>query len=143
METHLPIPRIGVGVLVAQHHHILLGERTHSHGSGTWCIPGGHLEFGETPEECAVRELKEETGLSALSTQEGPWVNVLFPNQQKHYISLFVIVKEYEGILQNPEPDKCRSWEWHSIQDLPQPLFPSVENLLKKTSLERLLMQER
>ncbi|MFM9634943.1 nucleotide triphosphate diphosphatase NUDT15, partial [Streptomyces galilaeus] len=56
--------RVGVGCLVVNdQNHILLGLRLGEYGKGTWGMPGGHLEFGETIEECCVREVKEETDL--------------------------------------------------------------------------------
>ena len=55
------IPRIGVGVIAENSDGLmLLGKRKNAHGEGDWEPPGGHLEFGETPIECAIRELKEE-----------------------------------------------------------------------------------
>jgi len=38
-------------------------KRRYEPRAGAWCLPAGFMEYGETPERCAVRELKEETGL--------------------------------------------------------------------------------
>lgn len=58
------IPRVGVGVFVInEKDHVLLGKRTGSHGAGTLALPGGHLELHESFQECAAREVLEETGL--------------------------------------------------------------------------------
>jgi 8-oxo-dGTP diphosphatase len=58
-----PVVRVGIGVFVWKDGKFLMGKRLGSHGSGTWSIPGGHLEFDETWQQCAVREVLEETGL--------------------------------------------------------------------------------
>ena len=58
------IVRVGVGIYIFnQEHQVLLGQRKSVHGYGCWCPPGGHLEFGETNEQAAIREVKEETNL--------------------------------------------------------------------------------
>ena len=49
-------PRAGVGVVITRGDKVLLLPRKNVHGEGTWSTPGGHLEFGETLEACAVRE---------------------------------------------------------------------------------------
>lgn len=66
------LPRVGVGVIGERADKILLGLRKGSHGAFTWSPPGGHLEFAEAVEECAKRELLEETGLKATSVSLGP-----------------------------------------------------------------------
>ena len=56
--------KVGLGLYIFnEKHQILLGLRKSAHGNGTWCPPGGHMEYGESFEEGAVREAKEETGL--------------------------------------------------------------------------------
>ena len=42
---------------------LLLVKRNIEPKKGMWCLPGGFMEIGETPEDAALRELKEETGL--------------------------------------------------------------------------------
>lgn len=143
MRSNLQVhPRVGIGVLVVKDNKILLGERIHSHGSGTWCPPGGHLEFGETPQDCAARELMEETSLIAEELIPGPWTNDFFEPEQKHYVSLYMIVPQFRGTLVVKEPEKCRRWEWFAYQQLPSPLFLALRNLMKEYSLYDLLSQD-
>lgn len=123
-------PRVGVGVLVEQNGKVLLGLRKGSHGTFTWAPPGGHLEFAEGVEECAKRELLEETGLRAVSCTLSSWVENVMENGQKHYITLFVIVNQFEGEVQLLEPDKCEGWQWFSWNELPQPLFASLASFV-------------
>ncbi|MCH9633490.1 MAG: RNA pyrophosphohydrolase [Chlamydiae bacterium] len=139
MSTFSSFPRIGVGVLVFQNSKILLGERINSHGAHTWSPPGGHLEYGETPEDCAIRELKEETGLTALNTTQGPWTNDFFEIEKKHYISLFILVNDFQGDPIVMEPSKCAKWDWFDLNALPKPLFVSFQNLMTAFSNEQLL----
>ncbi len=57
-------PRVGIGIILFNSkNEILLGKRISSHGESTYGNPGGHLEFGETFEECIIREVLEETNL--------------------------------------------------------------------------------
>lgn len=58
-------PRVGVAAFVVDDRgFVLVGKRKGSHGSGTLALPGGHLEWQESWEDCIVREVKEETGIS-------------------------------------------------------------------------------
>lgn len=132
-----PRPRVGVGVLVIKEGRILLGQRKGAHGSGCYSPPGGNLEFKETVEACAVRELAEETGLKPLSVRLGPWTqNVI--DEHKHYISLFVIIPEFEGEPQLLEPNKCEGWDWYPWDNLPHPLFLPLTSLIESVGLEYL-----
>lgn len=57
-------PLIGVGAVVFNdRHEILLIKRGKAPNYGQWMVPGGTLEWGESLEECAVREVREETGV--------------------------------------------------------------------------------
>lgn len=124
-------PRVGVGVIVHDGSRVLLGRRIGSHGADTWCFPGGHLEFGESPLQCAERELLEETGLQSNDLSVGPYTNDIFDEEGKHYVTLFVLAAYGGGTARVVEPDKCREWSWFEWPDLPAPLFLPIQNLLK------------
>jgi 8-oxo-dGTP diphosphatase len=56
-------PRLTSGVLVVHDGKYLLAERNKENYNGYWIIPGGGVQFGETIQEAALREIKEETNL--------------------------------------------------------------------------------
>jgi 8-oxo-dGTP diphosphatase len=100
-------PCIGVGVIIVRQGLVLLGQRKGSHGSGSWAVPGGHLEFGETVENCARRETLEETGILLGNIALGPFTNNVFELERKHYVTLFVTSNSFDGEPKALEPEKC------------------------------------
>lgn len=130
-------PKVGIGVIVVRGNSVLLGKRKGSHGAGTWAFPGGHLEFAETPEACACRELLEETGLTASCARPGPWTNDVI-DSNKHYITLFLFVTQFFGEPLVLEPHKSENWEWFDWDHLPQPLFASIQTLVQNEGIEKL-----
>ena len=109
---------------------VLLGERIGAHGAGTWALPGGHLEFGESVEQCARREVLEETGLDVEPIGAGPYTSDVFSAEQRHYVTLFVLARGAHGEPQRREPHKCARWQWCRWSALPTPLFAPLQTLL-------------
>lgn len=125
-------PAIGVGVYIYnEKKEILLGKRKNAHGNGTWCPPGGHLEWNETPEECACRETTEETGLTISHIEPMGFTNDIFFEEGRHYITLHMKAIIVSGKTCVMEPDKCERWDWFEWDNFPSPLFLPVQNLRK------------
>lgn len=61
-----PVP--AAGVILVRDGDVLLVKRRFDPRAGWWCLPAGFMEAGETPEQTAVRELQEETGVIAQLT---------------------------------------------------------------------------
>jgi len=131
-------PYVGLGVIIMKDNgQVLLGKRKGSHGAGTWAFPGGHLEYMEELEDCAKREVKEETGLGEGNIElidENPITvtNDFFKREDKHYVTLFMRAKYLFGEPKRMEPDKCEGWEWFYWDNLPHPLYVSTKNLIKQ-----------
>lgn len=121
--------RVGIGCIIFRQNNILMGLRKSMLGKGLWGFPGGHLEPWETPEECAIRETLEETGLVIEHFQRGPWTNDII--DEKHYVTLFMLAHSEFGEVTLQEPEKCKEWRWINFQSLPMPLFQPIQNLLK------------
>lgn len=131
-------PQIGVGVLIFRNGKLLLGRRKGSHGAGDWSVPGGHLEFGESPDMCACREVFEETGLQINAVHNVTFVSDLFPEIHRHYITLLVAVHHVQGEPQRLEPEKCEGWQWFAPEALPQPLFAPLRTWIARDGLAAL-----
>jgi len=59
-------PTPAIAVIMQRDHEVLLVRRKYNPQIGTWSLPAGFLELGEEPEQCAVREAKEETNLDIV-----------------------------------------------------------------------------
>lgn len=122
-------PYVGVAVMLLREGRVLLGQRLGSNGAGTWALPGGHLEFGESVEDCAIREVLEETGLQVRLVARAPYTETVFADVGKHYVTLFVVGQPGPGAAQLREPAKCSGWHWFRWSEMPQPLFAPLESL--------------
>ncbi len=127
-------PRVGVAAVVTRNGRVLLIKRKNVHGSGSWSTPGGHLDFGETPEQCAIRETQEEVGIEITNVRFIAATNDIFEAEGKHYISLWM-----GGTFVSGEPKITADYEvaelgWFEWDSLPSPLFIPFENLVNQRS---------
>lgn len=116
--------RVGVAVLLRNYEgEYLFIKRQGSHGAGTWAFPGGHIEFGETVEKTAAREVEEELG---IKINPGDFFRLdAFTEsfiEGKHYITLYLEAETSE-IPRIMEPEKCSEMIFISLQTPPGPLF--------------------
>jgi len=132
----------GFGVVLVKNGKILLGKRNpdrfkadSSFGSaGEWSLPGGKLDWGETLEEGAKREVKEETGIDIYNPKVISVHNC--KNKYAHFVTVGLTAKKWKGEARVMEPDEMVEWRWFDLKRLPYPrYFPSfevIENYRKK-----------
>jgi len=127
-------PGVGVGIMLLKDNKILLGKRHDDpekagsalHGEGTWTMPGGKLEFGETFEKGAYREVLEETGIKIKNPSVISLTNEILDDA--HFITIGLLCTEFEGQPAVKEPDEITEWKWFLLDNLPEPVFsPSVK----------------
>jgi len=131
-------PLVGMGVLVMRQGMVLLGKRLGSHGAGYFAAPGGHIEFGESFEHAARREVREETGLEIENLRLLTVGNYLFSrtNGDRHYIDVDFACESPAGEVILKEPDKCEGWQWYELDQLPEPLFIVTKRMIESLEAE-------
>lgn len=117
--------RVGVGVMIVKDGKVLLGRRQGSHGAGEYAWPGGHLEYMESFEACAKREVMEETGMEIQNVRFLRLQN-LKRYAPKHYVDVGLMADWKSGEPKRMEPDKIEGWDWYDMDDLPEPLFAAL-----------------
>ena len=120
---------MGVGVVFVREGKVFLAQRQGSHGEDTWASAGGHLEWGESLEECARREAMEELGVVVGELRFLCLSNIIA--YDRHYVDV-----EFLGDIgdQEPrlaEPEAFSRWGWFPLEDLPEPLFEAVRYALE------------
>lgn len=103
---------VGTGVIIIKDDKMLLGKRRGSHFAGHYSFPGGHQDYGETWEECVLRETEEECGENfKIQVRNGRPIfvtNDLMPEYEKHYVTIFIVADYVSGEPINAEPHKCQ-----------------------------------
>lgn len=127
-------PRVGVGVLIVKEGKVLIGKRKGSHGAGQYALPGGKLEWRETWEQCARREILEETGIELTGDVTYAYTCEAVIDENNHWITVFMrsdVPADTTAV--NNEPDKCEGWEWMKWGDdeVPTPRFLPLDIILK------------
>jgi len=116
-----PVPATCI-VTIDEKERVLLVKRNVEPKKGFWCLPGGFVELGENPDQGALRELKEETGLDGrieilLGVTSSPSA------QYDTVLMIGYLVKSYRGLL-------CTGYdaseaEWFNYRELPEIAFKS------------------
>ena len=112
-------PKVGVGVMILRDGKVLMSKRKGSHGAGEYSFPGGHLEYIESFEDCATREIKEECGIKIKNIKFLFLANIK-KYEPKHYVHIGLIAAWSSGIPQTLEPEKAEEWEWYDLNKLPK-----------------------
>ncbi len=103
--------------------------------SGSWALPGGSVDFGETLENAVRRELSEEFGVAVEITQKYMTYDHILPEAGQHWIANVFIARITEGTPQIKEPDKCSEIGWFAPDALPSPVakmsLPGIERYLR------------
>lgn len=126
---------IGVGVVLRRDDEkFLMLKRKGGHGEGEWALPGGRVEYGESFEGAAKRELMEETGIDVA---EG---RVISLSNQLRYIcqGVHCVIVGVEMMVSGGtepkilEPEKCEEMSWFDLQHLPDKVFEGSEQIIRR-----------
>lgn len=121
--------KIGCEIFLKKDNALLFGKRKNCYGEGTWALPGGHLEYGESLVECAQRELKEELGIQGLEFKLITITDNI--DDRGHYVHASFLVEQFSGELQCLEPNLCYEWKFFDISRLPEEIFKPHQRILK------------
>jgi 8-oxo-dGTP diphosphatase len=115
---------------------ILLAQRPEGKSlAGLWEFPGGKVEPGETPEECLIRELEEELGVTTRVACLAPLTFASHSYDNFHLLMPLYVCRRYEGVPQGREGQALKWVRPQALRDYPMPpadapLIPFLQDLL-------------
>lgn len=124
-------PFVAVGAVVVDDERLLLVRRANPPHAGSWSLPGGRLEDGETVAEAVTRELREETGLEGGCGRLIGWAELLPEDTE----GVHLVVLDFEVTLfESGEPvagSDAADARWVYLGDVAElPLSPGLAEFL-------------
>lgn len=123
--------KISCEIIIKKADSFLLGKRKNCYGEGTWALPGGHLEHGETLAACAKRELMEELGIEPSDLVLAFITDDIAIDIERHYLHMTFITEQFSGEIVLKEPDKCYEWKFFELNNLPAELMDSHQSIIR------------
>jgi NADH pyrophosphatase NudC (nudix superfamily) len=109
-------PQVLVSTIVMSGNSVLLCKRAHPPASGRWVLPGGFMESGETLEEAAAREIREETGVRLDPPELRPYAVATLPEISELYVGFLADVAQDTQLVCGSE---CAEVRFFSEVDVP------------------------
>lgn len=134
-------PIVGVGALILKGDQILLIQRGREPDRGRWSIPGGGVELGETLQEAARREVREECGLEVEIREIADIYDLIIPDDQGHIRFHYVLI-HFIALYQVGEPrsgSDAAAIAWVSLPqlgeyDMPERIRAVIAKALRNRS---------
>lgn len=124
--------KFSVRVMVVNHQgQVLLGRKKKGFHANRWIFPGGQVDFGETVEQCGVREVLEET---TLVVQVQGLIGIAAETQGNKHCIFINLLASGEGDPVVTEPHEIIHWQWFSPGEMPPEATSSVRNAVSKMS---------
>ncbi len=116
------LPLLFCQVYCVRDNQILLIERKSEPNLGLWVAPGGKIEKGESPYDCAIREFNEETGLLSSEIHFRGMISLVLPQVDCISMQFLFFVPKFTGdlIMDNREGNL----KWWSIDEIPYQNMP-------------------
>jgi len=112
----MKVPKPTVAVIIEnERNEILLEKRNIEPYKSYWCLPGGHIEFGEKAIEAAKREIKEETYLD-IKPKFLFWYEQIIPERDWHSIA-FVFYSKVKKANPKPQEEEVQELKWYKLED--------------------------
>ena len=123
-------PQIRVGILITKDDQVLLMKRRSAHEDGTWSTVGGHLEYRESLQECAIRETQEVIGVIITDVTFLAITNDTFEVPEMHDVTIWMAGRYVSGEPAMHTGHEKSVIDWFCWDALPEPLFLPFEHLL-------------
>ena len=140
MTEHSKRPRpshlvTAIALIVDEDKRFLISKRLSESGRGMYACPGGSIEQGEHPLDAAIREAREETGMT-LTVGRLVGAGIGSNDVVAGWIALFYLFRAPNGVISvNLIPESQENWEWWPVDVPPQPMLPGMVTALSNLSV--------